>query len=156
MQSSHQFLQSQNDKVQAARDIIRSNLQKFSSPPDPVKMPLASKQLVSFQNHQWIYDLLMAVWSAIMKTVMLRYQELHDQDGVVIWYCFQQHFAGTTVENLMEAGEGIVPPVNPGTNIIKLDNSWTCYSPQEVFDSIYENIESKMIWSISRNVQFYV
>lgn len=90
-------------KIQAARDTIRSNLKKFSSPPDPVKMPLASKQLVSFQNRQWIYVLLMAVWSANMKTIMLRYQELHDQDGVVLWYCFLQHFAGTTVENLIEA-----------------------------------------------------
>ena len=35
------------EKVQDARDKISSHLQKFSSPPDPVKMPLASKQLVS-------------------------------------------------------------------------------------------------------------
>jgi hypothetical protein len=90
-------------KIQAAHDTIRSNLKKFSSPPDPVKMPLASKQLISFQNRQWIYVLLMAVWSANMKTIMLRYQELHDQDGVVLWYCFLHHFAGTTVENLIEA-----------------------------------------------------
>jgi hypothetical protein len=67
-------------KVQATHYTIWSNLQKFSSPPDPVKMPLASKQLLSFQNHQWIYVLLMAVWSANMKTN----QELHDQDGVVL------------------------------------------------------------------------
>jgi hypothetical protein len=38
-----------------------------------------------------------------MKTTMLRYQELHDQDSVVLWYCFLQHFAGTTIENLIEA-----------------------------------------------------
>jgi hypothetical protein len=40
----------------------------------------------------------MSVWSA-----MLHYQEFHDQDGVVLWYCFLQHFAGTTIENLIEA-----------------------------------------------------
>jgi hypothetical protein len=45
----------------------------------------------------------MSVWSTAMKTIMLRYQELHDQDGVVLWYCFLQHFAGTTIENLIEA-----------------------------------------------------
>jgi hypothetical protein len=39
-------------KIQAARDLIRSNLQKFSTPPDPKKMPLAAKELASFQNHQ--------------------------------------------------------------------------------------------------------
>ncbi len=66
-------------------------------------MPLASRQLVSFQNRHWIYVLLMSVWSASMKAIMLRYQELHDQDGVVLWYCFLQHFAGTTIENLIEA-----------------------------------------------------
>jgi hypothetical protein len=38
-----------------------------------------------------------------MKTIMLHYQELHDQDEVVLWFCFLQHFAGTTVENLIEA-----------------------------------------------------
>jgi hypothetical protein len=90
-------------KIQAARDLIRSNLKKFSSPPDPKKMPLAAKELVSFQNHQWIYVLLMSVWSTAMKTIMLHYQELHDQDGVALWYCFLQHFAGTTIENLIEA-----------------------------------------------------
>jgi hypothetical protein len=45
----------------------------------------------------------MSIWSAAMKTKMLCYQELHHQDGVVLWYCFLQHFAGTTIENLMEA-----------------------------------------------------
>jgi hypothetical protein len=90
-------------KLQQARDSIRSSLQKFTSAPDPVNMPEASKKLVSFQNCQWIYILLMSVWSAAMKTIMLRYQEVHDQDGVVLWYCFLQHFAGTTIENLIEA-----------------------------------------------------
>jgi hypothetical protein len=93
-------------KVQATCDLIRSNLQRFSSPPDPVKMPLALKQLVSFQNCQncqWLYVLLMTVWSANMKTIMLRYQEIHDQDSVILWYCFLWHFAGTMVENLIEA-----------------------------------------------------
>jgi hypothetical protein len=32
---------------------------------------------------------------------MLRYQELHDNDGVVLWFCFLTHFAGTTTENLI-------------------------------------------------------
>ncbi len=91
------------ENVQAARDLIRTNLKQFSSPPDQKKMALASQQLVSFQNRQWIYVLLMSVWTAAMKTIMLRYQELHDQDGVVLWHCFLQHFAGTTVESLIEA-----------------------------------------------------
>jgi hypothetical protein len=91
------------EKVQQARDDIRHALKKFSSPPDPVKMPLASQQLVSFQNRQWLYTLLQNTWTVNMKTIMLRYQELHDQDGVVLWYCFLTHFAGTTTENLIIA-----------------------------------------------------
>jgi len=76
---------------------------KFTTPPDPVKMPLASKQLVSFQNHQWIYVLLQTVWAASMKAIMSKYQELHDNDGVILWFCFLQHFLGTTTTNLIEA-----------------------------------------------------
>jgi hypothetical protein len=90
-------------KIQATHDSIHSNLKKFSSPLDPIKMPLASKQLVSFQNCQWIYVLLMSIWSASMKAIMLSFQELHDQDGIILWYCFLQHFAGTTIKNLIEA-----------------------------------------------------
>jgi hypothetical protein len=91
------------EKMQQARDDIRQALKKFSSPPDPVKMPLASQQLVSFQNRQWLFTLLQNVWSIHMKTIMARYQELHDQDGVVLWFCFLTHFAGTTTENLIIA-----------------------------------------------------
>ncbi len=90
-------------KIQSALDAIRSNLKQNLTPPDAKKMPLAAKQLVSFQNRQWINVLLMSIWSVNMKTIMLRYQELHDQDGVILWYCFLQHFARTTVENLINA-----------------------------------------------------
>ena len=88
-------------KIQSAHDAIRSNLKQNLTPHDPKKMPLAAKQLVSFQNRQWINVLLMSIWSVNMKTIMLRYQELHDQDGVILWYCFLQHFARTTVENFI-------------------------------------------------------
>ncbi len=38
-----------------------------------------------------------------MKVIMQRYQELHDQDVVLLFFLFLQHFAGTTTENLIEA-----------------------------------------------------
>jgi hypothetical protein len=91
------------EKMQQARDTIRTALNKFSSPPDPVKMPLASKQLVSFQNREWIYTLLMTVWSSNMKAIMQRYEEIHDQDSIILWFCFLTHFSGTTTINLIEA-----------------------------------------------------
>jgi hypothetical protein len=45
----------------------------------------------------------MTFWTSAMKTIMLGYQELHDNDGIALWYCFLQHFAGTIIENLIEA-----------------------------------------------------
>jgi hypothetical protein len=38
---------------------------------------------------------------------MQRYLEFHDYDGVVLYYCFLKHFAGTNVENLIEAYQGL-------------------------------------------------
>lgn len=90
-------------KVQQTRNDIRSSLKQFTSAPDPVTMPLASQKLVSFQNRQWIYTLLNQSWSTNMKAIMSHYQEIHDQDGVVLWFCFLTHFAGTTTENLIVA-----------------------------------------------------
>jgi hypothetical protein len=86
-----------------AQDSFRNALKKFTSAPDPIKMPLASQQLVSFQNRQWLYTLLQNAWSTNMKTIKLCYQKLHDQDGVILWFCFLTHFAGTTTENLIVA-----------------------------------------------------
>jgi hypothetical protein len=90
-------------KLQASSVAIRDSLMKFMTPPDPVKMPLASKQLVSFQNRQWIYVLLQTTYTASMKAFMSKYQEIHDNDGIILWFCFLQHVAGTTTKNLIEA-----------------------------------------------------
>jgi hypothetical protein len=73
------------EKNQKACDDIRSALKKFSSAPYPIKMPLAPQQLVSFQNHRWIYTLLQNSWSTTMKTIL--------------WYCFLTHLTGTSAEN---------------------------------------------------------
>jgi len=47
-------------------------------------------------------------------------------------------------EWLLEVGEGRVQHVIPGTNIIKLDDSLGCNTPQEVFDTVYANMESNI------------
>jgi hypothetical protein len=91
------------EKLQHAQDEIRASLSKLSSQPDPKQDVQASNQLVSFQNHEWIYILLQTVSTSNMKAIMHHYDELHDQDGVVLWFCFLNHFAGTTTENLIEA-----------------------------------------------------
>jgi hypothetical protein len=59
------------EKVQQAWDEIHSALKKFSSAPDPVKMPQASQKLVSFQNRKWLYKCLRNSWTPNMKTIML-------------------------------------------------------------------------------------
>jgi len=76
------------EKLQQARDSNYSSLKKFASAPDAVTIPEASKKLVSFQNRQWIYVLLQTVWTTAMKAILSRFQEQHDQGGVVLWYCF--------------------------------------------------------------------
>jgi hypothetical protein len=63
------------EKLQSVCDSIHTNLGKFTSQPDPVKMPEASKKLVSFQNRQWVYVLLQNVWTITMKSIMSRVQE---------------------------------------------------------------------------------
>jgi hypothetical protein len=91
------------DNVKAARDTIRNNLTTLSNAPCPKKQPKAAQQLVSFQNRQWIYTLLQNTWTPHMKAIMQKYHEVHGQDGVVLWYCFLHHFAGTSTENIIEA-----------------------------------------------------
>jgi hypothetical protein len=91
------------ENITAARNKIRTSVESFTSIPDPDKMPISSKYLVSYQNREWIYVLLMNVWSLTVQAIMDRYQENHDQDGVVLWFCFLQAFAGTTTANVIQA-----------------------------------------------------
>ena len=91
------------EKLQQARDINKSIVLQQTSRPNPTKMPIAAKNLVSFQNRSWIYVLLQTVWTAAMKVIMSKYQEVHDNDGVILWFCFLHHFAGTAKENISQA-----------------------------------------------------
>ena len=61
------------EKIQDARDRNREIVNKQTARPDPNKMPIVSKNLVSFQNRSWIYVLLQTVWTATMKAIMLKY-----------------------------------------------------------------------------------
>ncbi len=58
---------------------------------------------------------------------MLCYQELHDQDGVVLWFCFLTHFAGTTTENLIIAYSQLsdtkLQIANFQNNVLKFTNA---------------------------------
>jgi hypothetical protein len=91
------------DNIKAARDLIRSDLATLTTTPCPKKQPKDARQLVSFQNRQWIYTLLQNTWTPPMKAIMQKYHEVHAQDGVVLWFCFLHHFAGTSTENIIDA-----------------------------------------------------
>jgi len=114
------------EKIQDARDRNREIVNKQTARPDPNKMPIVSKNLVSFQNRSWIYVLLQTVWTATMKAIMLKYQEVHQNNGVVLWYCFLRHFAGTTKENISRAyallSENKLRLSNFNNNILKFTN----------------------------------
>jgi hypothetical protein len=43
------------------------------------------------------------MWTANMKCIMLRYRKLHEEDGVLLYFLFLQHFAGTTTKNIIDA-----------------------------------------------------
>jgi len=90
-------------KVLAARDSVQNTVNKLTATPDPKKMPITAQRLVSYQNRDWIYILLMSVWSVTMQAIMDRCQETHEQEGVVLWFCFLQEFAGTTTANVIQA-----------------------------------------------------
>jgi hypothetical protein len=91
------------ENVKQARDSLLPDLSSLTSAPDPKKQPAVSLKLVSYQNRQWLYTLLQNNWTPNMKTTMQRYHKAHAKDGVILWYCFLTHFAGTSTENLIEA-----------------------------------------------------
>jgi hypothetical protein len=90
------------DNVSAARDYVRLIVNGISTvPTDPNSIEAFAT--VSFQNRQMIYTLLTSSWTIDMKSIMSKYLEIHGRDGVVLYYCFLKHFAGTTTEHLIEA-----------------------------------------------------
>jgi hypothetical protein len=61
-----------------------------------------------------------------MKFIMSRFHELHNQDGVILWFCFLKRFARTTRENLIEAysqlSESKLQLSNFNVNVLHLTN----------------------------------
>jgi hypothetical protein len=51
----------------------------------------------------WFYDLLLSSWTPNMLSIMSKYLENHDGDGVVLLYCFLKHFAGAARANIITA-----------------------------------------------------
>jgi hypothetical protein len=89
------------ENVQQVRDIIQHTTNNLHTKPKVGS--LESKHLTSFQNRMWFYDLLLSSWTENMLSVMSKYLENHDGDGVVLYYCFLKHFAGATKANIIAA-----------------------------------------------------
>ena len=56
-----------------------------------------------------IYTVLTTSWTDDMIKHMSKYLEVHGRDGIVLYYCFLQHFEGTTTEDIIEATLLLVP-----------------------------------------------
>ena len=94
--------------VIAAHDYICSVcLNITNEPTDPSSTE--ARAIISFQNRQMIYTLLTTSWTDDMIKHMSKYLEVHGRDGIVQYYCFLQHFEGTTTEDIIEATLLLIP-----------------------------------------------
>jgi hypothetical protein len=89
------------ENVQQVRDIVRKMANNLHTKPKAGS--IESEHLTSFQNCMWFYDLLLGSWSDNMLSIMSKYLENHDGDGVVLYYCCIKHFAGATKANIIAA-----------------------------------------------------
>jgi len=89
------------ENVQQVRDIVRKSATNLHGKPKAGS--IKSDHLTSFQNRMWIYDLLLSSWTENMLSIMSKYLEHHDGDGVVLYYYFLKHFAGATKANIIAA-----------------------------------------------------
>ena len=89
------------ENVQAARNIVRQTVKSIRVKPKAGSFE--ADCLVSFQNRSWFYDLLLGSWTPTMLSLMSKYLEDHDKDGVVLYYCFLKEFAGASKENIIDA-----------------------------------------------------
>ena len=86
-----------------------------------------AEELTSKQHRQWIAELLNNSWTDTVKDTMDAYDEDHKGDGVVMWMCFLQEYAGSSKEAIIAAEEVMHP------SKLKLDNfkhnikEWSSY-----------------------------
>jgi hypothetical protein len=51
----------------------------------------------------WFHSLLLGSWTPNMLSIMSKYLENHDGDGIILFYCFLKHFSGATRANIIAA-----------------------------------------------------
>ena len=101
--------------VKAMRDMILSMLAMMTRIPMSASQP-GALELSSKQHRQWIAECLSNSWTATIKDTMDAYEEDHKGDGIVMWMCFLQEYAGSSREAIITAEEALHP------SKLKLDN----------------------------------
>jgi hypothetical protein len=91
------------ESVKLARDSVRHCVdQMITLAWDPLSLDAIA--LVSYQNQQCIFTMLVGAWSNKVKLVMGKYLEVHQNNGgVTLFYVFCQHYARSTTEHLIKA-----------------------------------------------------
>jgi len=89
------------ENVQQVRDIVHKTTDSLQT--KPKASSIKSEHLTSFQNRMWFYNLLLGFWTPNMLSIMSKYLENHDGDGIILFYCFLKHFASATRANIIAA-----------------------------------------------------
>jgi len=95
-------------QVKAERDRILATIAGLDAAPRNAGVP-GAKEFASKQHRSWIAECLRMSWTAEAKDRMDAHTEEHDGDGVVMWMCCLQEFAGSSREALIAAQEALHP-----------------------------------------------
>jgi hypothetical protein len=94
-------------QVESTCDEIRrivAALDRVPTARDPAAVPFASKQ-----HRSWIAEFIKNSITSNVRSTLEAYEEDHDGDGVVLFFCFLQEYSGATREALVLAEEALHP-----------------------------------------------
>ena len=94
-------------QVKATRDAIRQTVAALDRV--PTARDRAAPHYASKQHRSWIAEFIKNSISSTVRSTLDAYEEDHDGDGVVLYYCFLQEFSGATREALVLAEEALHP-----------------------------------------------
>jgi len=94
-------------QVKATRDAICQTVAALDRV--PTARDRAAPHYASKQHRSWIAEFIKNSISSTVRSTLDAYEEDHDGDGVVLYYCFLQEFSGATREALVLAEEALHP-----------------------------------------------
>jgi hypothetical protein len=75
----------------------------------PTAQDPAAPHYASKQHHSWIAEYIKNSITSTVRATLDAYEEDHDGDGIVLFFCFLQEFLGATREALVLAEEALNP-----------------------------------------------